>query len=137
MAQTRPASFLERASPFDSRITLTERLIPVLEHLSTARPTAVNLGAALGRLRECLVAGCAACQDVSTIIRSMIDECRQIADEDVGRNVAMAKWGADWLVKRVRASDGTGTRLNVLTVCNTGSLATSAFFCWIPVVRCF
>ena len=37
----------------------------------------------------------------------------------------MAKWGGDWLVEVVKGGGGSGDGLNVLTVCNTGSLATS------------
>jgi methylthioribose-1-phosphate isomerase len=54
-----------------------------------------------------------------------MEDGRQIAAEDVGRNRAMAKWGGDWLVQEVKAKGGSGDGLNVLTVCNTGSLATS------------
>ncbi len=44
---------------------------------------------------------------------------------DVGRNRAMAKWGAEWLDDRSKQLGGDDRKLNVLTVCNTGSLATS------------
>lgn len=37
----------------------------------------------------------------------------------------MSKLGGDWLHKRI---GGSGKYLNVLTVCNTGSLATSVIF---------
>jgi len=56
----------------------------------------------------------------------VIEDGKQIAAEDVGRNKAMAKWGGDWLVEQVKGRGGSGEGLNVLMVCNTGSLATSA-----------
>lgn len=37
----------------------------------------------------------------------------------------MSKLGGEWLVEQVKQSGGSGKGLNVLTVCNTGSLATS------------
>lgn len=37
----------------------------------------------------------------------------------------MSKWGGEWLVERVKGDGGSGAELNVMTVCNTGSLATS------------
>ena len=43
----------------------------------------------------------------------------------LGRNKEMAKWGGEWLAGEVRKKGGEGKGLNVLTVCNTGSLATS------------
>lgn len=51
-----------------------------------------------------------------------------MAGEDVGRNRAMAKWGGEWLVGEVKKAGGEGKGLNVMTVCNTGSLATSVSF---------
>ena len=60
-------------------------------------------------------------KDARAIAEDLIKDGKQIAAEDVGRNKAMAKWGGDWLVEHAKGGDG----LNVLTVCNTGSLATS------------
>jgi methylthioribose-1-phosphate isomerase len=37
----------------------------------------------------------------------------------------MAKRGGEWLADHVKEQGSTGDGLNVLTVCNTGSLATS------------
>lgn len=64
-------------------------------------------------------------KDSRQIAEDLIQDGRQVAAEDVGRNKAMAKWGGDWLVEEVKGKGGSGDRLNVLTVCNTGSLATS------------
>ena len=96
-----------------------------MEFLYTARPTAVNLGAATRRLKCTLEAAIDVGKDVETIAKDLISEGKQIADEDVGRNKKMSKWGGEWLVEIVKNSGGSGDNLNVLTVCNTGSLATS------------
>jgi methylthioribose-1-phosphate isomerase len=99
--------------------------------LFTARPTAVNLGAATRRLARTLQTSLDAGKDPRAIAEDLIEDGRQVAAEDVGRNKAMAKWGGDWLVQEVKAKGGSGDGLNVLTVCNTGSLATSVgcFLC--------
>lgn len=60
----------------------------------------------------------------------MIKEGKLVADEDVGRNKEMSRWGAEWLEREWSEEIRDGVRrgeggLNVLTVCNTGSLATS------------
>lgn len=100
-------------------------MIPDLEYLFTARPTAVNLGAATRRLTGLLNASLTSSQNKSPrdIAQELIDEGRKVADEDVGRNKEMAKLGGEWLVKESGVSKG----LNLLTVCNTGSLATSGY----------
>ena len=97
----------------------------ILDFLSTARPTAVNLGAATRRLARTLQTSLDAGKNPRQIAEDLIQDGRQVADEDIGRNKAMAKWGGDWLVDLVKGQGASGDGLNVLTVCNTGSLATS------------
>ena len=99
----------------------------ILAFLYTARPTAVNLGAATRRLSKTLDNAIAAGKDPRAIAEDLIAEGNAVADEDVGRNKEMSKWAGEWLVERVRklTPDAAPQGLNVLTVCNTGSLATS------------
>ncbi|KAF8628894.1 hypothetical protein AX15_003678 [Amanita polypyramis BW_CC] len=106
---------------------LKEYIQPILSYLFTARPTAVNLGAATRRLEKVLNYLIDSGKDAKEIAKGLIAEGNAVADEDVGRNKAMSKWGGDWLIKRVTRNGGDGTNLNVLTVCNTGSLATSGY----------
>lgn len=104
---------------------LEAHVAPILDFLVTARPTAVNLGAATRRLSRTLQSSLEAGKDAHAIAEDLIEDGGQIAAEDVGRNKVMAKWGGDWLVEEVKGKGGSGDGLNVLTVCNTGSLATS------------
>ncbi|PPR05836.1 hypothetical protein CVT26_010116 [Gymnopilus dilepis] len=101
----------------------------ILAFLYTARPTAVNLGAATRRLSKTLDNAIAAGKDPRAIAEDLIAEGNAVADEDVGRNKEMSKWAGEWLVERVRklTPDAAPQGLNVLTVCNTGSLATSGY----------
>jgi methylthioribose-1-phosphate isomerase len=108
-----------------SPTALKEHVLPQLNFLYSSRPTAVNLGAATRRLQNTLQAGIDAGHASTDIASALIKEGRLIADEDFGRNREMSKHGAEWLVERVKAQGGEGTGLNVMTVCNTGSLATS------------
>ncbi|KAF8650445.1 hypothetical protein AX16_005248 [Volvariella volvacea WC 439] len=110
-----------------STSSLKEHVDPILSHLSTARPTAVNLGAAIRRLRNVLDNALLAGKDARTAAQELIAEGHLISDEDVGRNKAMAKWGGEWLAAEAIFRGGDGPGLNVLTVCNTGSLATSGY----------
>ncbi|KAJ6500139.1 hypothetical protein C8R47DRAFT_283568 [Mycena vitilis] len=120
-AVTASASFV--SSPDDVRAYVE----PILAHLYTARPTAVNLGAATRRLTATLDASIAAGKTGQEICTELIAEAHKVADEDVGRNKKMSQWGGDWLVDVVKQNGGTGIELNVMTVCNTGSLATSGY----------
>lgn len=104
----------------------------MLDYLYTARPTAVNLGAATRRLSRALEGGVLAGKDARTIAQDLVEEGRRVADEDVGRNKEMAKHGAEWLIEHTKATGGDANALNVLTVCNTGSLATSVRYPFLP-----
>lgn len=75
------------------------------------------------RLAKVLENGKTQSKNAFEVAEEVVKEGRLIADEDVGRNKEMAREGAEWLVKEVGGADGI--KLNVLTVCNTGSLATS------------
>lgn len=118
-----------RASPTPDFLVspdaLKAHVLPLLDFLYTARPTAVNLGAATRRLTKTIQVSIDARKDTETIAKDLIAEGKRIADEDVGRNKEMAKWGGEWLVQQVKERGESGKGLNVLTVCNTGSLATS------------
>ncbi|EJD02759.1 eukaryotic translation initiation factor 2B [Fomitiporia mediterranea MF3/22] len=106
---------------------LQECVEPKLDFLLTARPTAVNLGAAIRRLRRVLSDGVKSGTDARTIAEALVREARAIADEDLGRNKEMSKHGAEWLVEVRKAKGEDASALNLLTVCNTGSLATSGY----------
>ena len=105
---------------------LKSHIEPKLDYLFTARPTAVNLGAAIRRLKKTLENGIAQDKDTREISKSLVDEGKAIDGEDVNRNKLMSKWGGEWLAEETIKRGGTGDHLNVMTVCNTGSLATSA-----------
>lgn len=59
--------------------------------------------------------------------------CGAVHEEDLKRNMEMGRLGAEWLWSKRRAgSDKKG--LKVITVCNTGSLATSGYGTAIGVI---
>lgn len=107
-----------------SEEALKSHVEQILSFLVTARPTAVNLSAATTRLSRTLQSF-----DRETnpriIAKNLIAEGNLIADEDVGRNKEMSKLGAEWLSQQYQGSGDSA--FNVLTVCNTGSLATSGY----------
>lgn len=85
--------------------------------LRAARPTAVNLMAALDRMHARVAAGADA--------RALAREAQAIQDEDLAANRAMGAMGAAMI------DAGSG----VLTHCNTGSLATAGFGTALGVIR--
>ena len=111
-----------------SPVALGAHVKPLLDFLYTARPTAVNLGAATKRLSNTLRAGVNGGKDARAIAQDLVAEGKAIDDEDVSRNKAMSKWGGEWLVERLKGQGKSAEGLSLITVCNTGSLATSVGF---------
>ena len=123
-------SLVEEPRPdfLSSPLRFSNHIKPLLDHLFLARPTAVNLGAALDQIRKVLDAGVQANSPVEQIAREVIETGRAVHEIDLGQNRAMGNWGGGWIVEAVKKSGGSGEGLNLLTVCNTGSLATSVSF---------
>ncbi|KAG8831102.1 S-methyl-5-thioribose-1-phosphate isomerase, partial [Serendipita sp. 399] len=142
------ASYLSRATKetptptfLESLDGLEEHLNPIFDHLYSSRPTAVNLGGAIARLRAVLAsakkkqkqrtaedASLTTTAIVERVVQGLIAEGRAVADEDVGRNKTMGRIGAEWILNNAEKNGfDSSNGLNVLTVCNTGSLATSGY----------
>jgi methylthioribose-1-phosphate isomerase len=85
--------------------------------LAATRPTAVNLRWALERMLTRL-------RNTPTAerVRVAYEEAAAIADEDVAQNAAIGRYGLP-LIEQA-AADRRGERVNVLTHCNAGWLAT-------------
>lgn len=94
-------------------------LEPALQRLNAARPTAVNLGWALARMRAALLVAEGDWRQV------LEDQARAIETEDLAANRHMGALGAALIAQ------GSG----VLTHCNTGSLATAGFGTALGVIR--
>jgi len=99
-------------------------LAPDLERLREARPTAVNLAAAVERMRGCLERAGALTDDAARVA-ALESEARALQSEDLAANRRMGALGA----QRIRHGS------SVLTVCNTGSLATAGYGTALGVIR--
>ncbi len=93
---------------------------PDLDLLAAARPTAVNLGWAVARMRAAINAGIA-----GDPVALLLKEARLIHAEDIAANQRMGALGADLIAA------GSG----VLTHCNTGALATGGYGTALGVIR--
>lgn len=128
------ASELSRASTLpESPAELARHVRCRLDYLQTSRPTAVNLANMAAHLSQ-LADTLSLQKGIST--EDMRDricaEAEGMLAQDVAANRAIGRYGAEHMV----ASCGRGrTKLNVLTHCNTGSLATAGYGTALGVVR--
>ena len=95
------------------------------EYLLSSRPTAVNLREAMHRLQAISAAN--EPTDPAAKAQKIFEAAELVWTEDVARNVLIGDHGAQWLVSKLEEERAiqAGEQINVLTVCNTGSLATS------------
>eukprot|EP00560_Eucampia_antarctica_P009621 CAMPEP_0197827282 /NCGR_PEP_ID=MMETSP1437-20131217/4092_1 /TAXON_ID=49252 ORGANISM="Eucampia antarctica, Strain CCMP1452" /NCGR_SAMPLE_ID=MMETSP1437 /ASSEMBLY_ACC=CAM_ASM_001096 /LENGTH=379 /DNA_ID=CAMNT_0043428063 /DNA_START=57 /DNA_END=1196 /DNA_ORIENTATION=- len=105
------------------------------DYLRTSRPTAVNLFNALDELAN-IVANAAAAsddRDVRTrVVTAVTDHAAFMLQRDVSDNEAIGDHGADELASKVSTiADG----VRMVTICNTGSLATAGFGTALGVAR--
>ncbi len=91
-----------------------EGMEKVLEEMGRARPTAVNLFWAIGRMKEILDQGSAGVDDLKTLLE---EEALRIFEEDVEVNRRIGEHGKNLI------QDGD----RILTHCNAGALATAGY----------
>lgn len=94
-----------------------ERAVDAVRH---ARPTAVNLAWGVDQVRPLMAQG----------REAVLAAALELAREDEAANRELSRLGADWLLQRIDRPT-----LRVLTHCNTGSLATSAWGTALGVIR--
>lgn len=96
--------------------TSDEALNRVVKKLLATRPTAVNLKWALDRMNSCLLQ-----LQPSQRLNAAWELASEMAEEDVAMNAAIGDAGAVILAELYRQK---GSRINLLTHCNAGWLAT-------------
>ena len=108
-----------------SKATTKEDLLSDLEQarkvLHETRPTAVNLAWGLERIMRVAKSG----KDVLKIKKSVVEEAKRMADEDIQVNMRMGKYGAQLF------SDND----TIMTHCNAGALATVGYGTALGVIR--
>ena len=101
-----------KAKNFDEFI---QALDPVFHEMLATRPTAVNIRWAVDRIKNLLMHQ--RDESVDTLKKLLIQEAKQILEEDIEVNKSIGRWGAEFI------QDGD----TILTHCNAGALATGGY----------
>ncbi|WWD19519.1 methylthioribose-1-phosphate isomerase [Kwoniella shandongensis] len=120
------------APSFSSPSDAVKWIRETVDYLQSSRPTAVNLGEAMDRIRAILKKAESEGKTTEEIVETIKTVCGNVHEEDLERNKEMGRLGAEWLWKK-RGGNGKKA-LKVVTVCNTGSLATSGYGTAIGVI---
>lgn len=107
-----------------------------LDYLSTSRPTAVNLFNAISELKGVLELAKAkfdgSCGTIRhDLCKAVLHHSQFMLERDVHDNKNIGKFGAEAILKNKPADK----KVTVMTICNTGSLATAGYGTALGVVR--
>jgi len=83
-----------------------------VQRIRDARPTAINLAWGVDQVRGAMPQG----------VQEVLRQAHQLVAEDSAANRALSVLGADWLLERTGLD-----KVRVITHCNTGALATTAW----------
>lgn len=100
-----------------------------MDYLKTSRPTAVNLFNAMEELKGIVDNGDNSSRD--DVVNAIVTHAQYMLERDVSDNKAIGAHGADDLLERHTHPDG----VRVVTICNTGSLATAGWGTALGVAR--
>eukprot|EP00898_Chlorokybus_atmophyticus_P001426 jgi/Chlat1/2284/Chrsp17S02590 len=125
---------VNRPEAFETAAAASKYIHERMDYLVTSRPTAVNLAEAAARLKAAVVAE--KNSNAEAVVDTFLAEAEGMLQADVAANLAIGKHGAAaMLAATAAAGRGKDGRLQVLTHCNTGSLATSQYGTALGVVR--
>ena len=119
-----------RRGEFPTAAAAAAFLSTSMQHLRTSRPTAVNLFLATDQLQALVDATLPTCSSASALIDAFIAAAEQMQEDDVKTNKAIGDHGAKRILEITKRE-----KVRVLTICNTGSLATAGYGTALGVVR--
>jgi 5-methylthioribose kinase len=119
-----------RRADFGSVAAAAEFLTVSMAHLRTSRPTAVNLFRATDQLLALVASEQKTAASADALIDAYIAAAEQILEDDVKTNKAIGEHGAKRILEVTKRE-----KVRVLTICNTGSLATAGYGTALGVVR--
>lgn len=105
-----------------------------LEYLVTSRPTAVNLSRASTDLTKLVDSQKQKVTSGSQLAEAVIKASEDMLEADVADNKNIGKYGSEWAIEQL-LSGPSDEKFSVLTVCNTGSLATAGYGTALGIIR--
>jgi S-methyl-5-thioribose-1-phosphate isomerase len=117
----------------NNKTSIIDYITKKIDYLKTSRPTAVNLFNAMDELANIMKESSSdanADADANSIITSIVNHAEFMLQRDVNDNKAIGSYGADAILSKTNSKPA-----RVVTICNTGSLATSNYGTALGVAR--
>ncbi|KAA0202192.1 hypothetical protein HAZT_HAZT007830 [Hyalella azteca] len=127
------AELAKESSIFNDCTSLHTFVCDSLAHLITARPTAVNMKAEALRLTEYSCSLLTTSQSVTEMMNSILAWCENLLKMDLATNKTLGDWGMQKILQLSKKDGEDG--FSLITICNTGSLATAGYGTALGVVR--
>lgn len=111
---------------------LKDQIIKRLNYLVLSRPTAVNLSNATNELSGIITNSGSG--SFESLFKEILKYSCDLIDDDFKNNVKLGDNGKDWILSAL-SKEGFEGEFSILTICNTGSLATSGYGTALGVIR--
>lgn len=109
-----------------------------MEYLVTSRPTAVNLSRAAKDLSKFVDEEKGKNErDSNYLVYKVIAFGEKMLEDDVTDNKNIGKYGSEWAIEQLigKNNNNDNDKFSVLTICNTGSLATAGYGTALGIIR--
>lgn len=118
----------------NGRITIGQ-LTDKIDYLVTSRPTAVNLSNACDDIKNLLVLQFQSTDKVSeSTFKSILDYSVKLYEDDLSNNFKIGENGLKYIIETLTSQQFKGP-FSIMTICNTGSLATSGHGTALGIIR--
>lgn len=105
-----------------------------LQHLLRSRPTAVNLANAINDIEQILCSYKTSEVLNESIYKQIFDYATRLYDDDLANNHKIGENGLKYIVESLKQENFKGP-FSIITICNTGSLATSGHGTALGIIR--
>ena len=128
------AKSIEELENFSNEDEILGWMRQKMAYLKSSRPTAVNLTNALIEVEQKMIDALQKNADDSdkkkVLCNAVLEYSEFMLERDVSDNKAIGKFGADAILKKTGKD-----KINLVTICNTGSLATAGYGTALGVAR--
>lgn len=110
-------------------------LVAAIDYLVTSRPTAVNLSNAAGEIKELLTTKFKHDHVIDeNVLKVLYDYAVALHEDDLSNNYKIGENGVKYISDTLKLQKFTGP-FSIVTICNTGSLATSGHGTALGIIR--
>ncbi|CUM67266.1 uncharacterized protein PRCAT00004959001 [Priceomyces carsonii] len=126
---------IEAKNVLDNKSTTVDDLIKRIDYLVTSRPTAVNLSNSCTKIKQLILQDREPTDLVNEdVLNLILSYSTKLFEDDLTNNIKIGENGVKFIKESLRQQNFTGP-FSIITICNTGSLATSGHGTALGIIR--